>query len=378
MAVIDAAMSAFHVSAKLALTGEVLATVRVTKTDTVAMLCQLIAQATGEASALKVLLEGRLLDHHQDLASAGVHDDCSVDVVKDQRLILTASHDGAAKLWRPDGKCLRTFCGHANAVNAACFSRSGLYVATASLDRTAKLWTVQGTCEATLHGHTGSLVSVDFSPDDTLLVTASSSDNSGRIWDLERQECKLILEGYELNSAKFTPDGSKVLTACSWYDCALLWSVQTGSILQRFAPHDAAVLHSCVSHDMSTVATATWDGALMLWWAESGHLRRRLTGFGEKSKVHVAFSPDDRRVVSAGINHIAQIWTVHDESSDIPMTLRGHGNTVTSAEFSADGTWIVTGSYDGTAKIWDSITGNLLQTLKGHSDSVRSVCFSPW
>ena len=31
----------------------------------------------------------------------------------------------------------------------------------------------------------------------------------------------------------------KVLTACSWYDCALLWSVQTGSILQRFAPHDA-------------------------------------------------------------------------------------------------------------------------------------------
>lgn len=31
------------------------------------------------------------------------------------------------------------------------------------------------------------LRSVDFSPDDTLLVTASSSDNSGRIWDLERQ-----------------------------------------------------------------------------------------------------------------------------------------------------------------------------------------------
>ena len=49
--------------------------------------------------------KGRLLDHHQDLASAGVHDDCSVDVVKDQRLILTASHDGTAKLWRPDGKC---------------------------------------------------------------------------------------------------------------------------------------------------------------------------------------------------------------------------------------------------------------------------------
>lgn len=58
------------------------------------------------------------------------------------------------------------------------------------------------------------------------------------------------------------------------------------------------------------------------------------------------------------------------------MTLSGHGNTVTSAEFSGDGIWVVTGSYDGTAKIWDSVTGETLRTLKVHSDSVRSVCFS--
>ena len=55
----------------------------------------------------------------------------------------------------------------------------------------------------------------------------------------------------------------------------------------------------------------------------------------------------------------------------------GHGNTVTSAEFSGDGVWVVTGSYDGTARIWDAATGETLRTLKGHGDSVRSVCFSP-
>eukprot|EP00435_Cladocopium_sp_Y103_P036782 s3374_g9.t1 len=370
-----ASISPFQVSAKLALTGEVVATVRVTGTETVAMLCQLIARATGEASSLRLLLEGRLLEKHQNLASAGVKDDCSVEIVKDQRLVLTASHDGTAKIWRADdGKCLRTLSGHSNAVNAARFSCSGLYVATASLDQTAKLWMVStGNCEATLHGHRGSLVSVDFSPDDALLVTASSSDNSGRIWNLQSMECQMILEGYELNSARFTADGWKVLTACSWYDCALLWCVKTGNILQRFAPHDAAVLHSCVSHDASTVATATWDGALILWWAETGQLRRRLTGFGEKSKVYAAFSPDDQRVVSAGINHVAQIWSIEPAGAS-PMTLSGHGNTVTSAEFSADGVWVVTGSYDGTARIWDSVTGETLRTLKGHSDSVRKPC----
>eukprot|EP00438_Fugacium_kawagutii_P023808 Skav228155 [mRNA] locus=scaffold2683:512519:522858:- [translate_table: standard] len=149
------------------------------------------------------------------------------------------------------------------------------------------------------------------------------------------EECQCVLAGYELNSARFIPDGSKVLTACSWYDCALLWCAISASILQRFAPHDAvtrrqqrimAVLHSCVSHDSLTVATATWDGALILWWAETGRLRRRLTGFGEKSKVYAAFSPDDRRLVSAGINHVAQIYTVDGDSE--PMILSGHGNTV--------------------------------------------------
>eukprot|EP00913_Durusdinium_trenchii_P016058 g15092.t1 len=227
------------------------------------------------------------------------------------------------------------------------------------------LWVIEseqhswhGTCKATLFGHHGALVSVDFSPDDRLLVTASSSDNSGRIWCLETEECVSVLEGYELNSARFTADGLKILTACSWCDCALLWCVETGRVLQRFAPHDAAVLHSSMSHDMSTVATATWDGSLMLWWADSGQLRQKLTGFGEKSKVYVSFSPDDRKVVSAGIHHVAQIWETHGASQRraSSVTLSGHGNSVTSAEFSAEGAWVVTGSYDGTAKIWDSTT----------------------
>ncbi|CAK9084591.1 Uncharacterized WD repeat-containing protein sll0163 [Durusdinium trenchii] len=364
------------VFAKSALTGEALATVLVSGSDTVRLLCQQIAQACGEASTLQILLEGKVLEYHQDLLSAGLFDGCHVEVIKDRRLVLTASHDTTAKIWCSDGECLVTLRGHTGAVNAACFSHSGCWVATGSLDRSAKLWVIES---ATLFGHHGALVSVDFSPDDRLLVTASSSDNSGRIWCLETEECVSVLEGYELNSARFTADGLKILTACSWCDCALLWCVETGRVLQRFAPHDAAVLHSSMSHDMSTVATATWDGSLMLWWADSGQLRQKLTGFGEKSKVYVSFSPDDRKVVSAGIHHVAQIWETHGASQRraSSVTLSGHGNSVTSAEFSAEGAWVVTGSYDGTAKIWDSTTGEMLRTLKGHSDPLRSVCFSP-
>ena len=130
-----------------------------------------------------------------------------------------------------------------------------------------------------------------------------------------------------------------------------------------------AVLHSAMSVDMSTVATCSWDGALILWHAD-GRVLRELTRCGEKSKVHVAFDPKGERLVSAGINHVAQIWGTE------PVTLVGHGNSVACAEWSADGEHLVTGSYDATAKVWDA-AGRLLLTLQGHTEAVRAVAFAP-
>jgi WD40 repeat protein len=45
--------------------------------------------------------------------------------------------------------------------------------------------------------------------------------------------------------------------------------------------------------------------------------------------------------------------------------------------FSPDGRQVVSGSGDETVRLWDAITGALLQTLKGHSGGLSSVAFSP-
>lgn len=36
------------------------------------------------------------------------------------------------------------------------------------------------------------------------------------------------------------------------------------------------------------------------------------------------------------------------------MSLDGHSGNVTSLQYSAQGKWIVTGSEDGTVKVWDT------------------------
>ncbi|MCI0468112.1 MAG: hypothetical protein L0Y57_14120, partial [Beijerinckiaceae bacterium] len=51
---------------------------------------------------------------------------------------------------------------------------------------------------------------------------------------------------------------------------------------------------------------------------------------------------------------------------------------VAAAEFSPDGAWIVTGSWDNSAKIWDSKTGKAVRKLTdGHASFVNSAVFSP-
>jgi WD40 repeat protein/serine/threonine protein kinase len=58
------------------------------------------------------------------------------------------------------------------------------------------------------------------------------------------------------------------------------------------------------------------------------------------------------------------------------QTLVGHTGTVSSVAFSPDGQRILTGSEDGTAKVWDAVTGREVLALEEPKGLVLSVAFS--
>ena len=95
----------------------------------------------------------------------------------------------------------------------------------------------------------------------------------------------------------------------------------------------------------------------------------------DKSVNSASFSPDGQFIVTASYDNTAKIWNAQT-GKQVGETMK-HDNIVYSASFSPDGQFIVTASDDNTAKIWNAQTGKQVGETMKHDNSVYSASFSP-
>ena len=93
------------------------------------------------------------------------------------------------------------------------------------------------------------------------------------------------------------------------------------------------------------------------------------------SVFSVAFSPDGNTIVSGSHEGTLKLWDV--KSGREIRSFSGHSFDVWFVAFSPDGKTIVSGSGDDTLKLWDVISGREIRSFSGHSNNISSVAFSP-
>ncbi len=89
----------------------------------------------------------------------------------------------------------------------------------------------------------------------------------------------------------------------------------------------------------------------------------------------IAFSSDGKQMISGSDDGTVRLWdTVAAREQG---TLKGHAAAVLAAALSPDGKLAASGSADHSVRLWDVVQKRPLATLAGHQAAVAAVAFSP-
>jgi len=108
-------------------------------------------------------------------------------------------------------------------------------------------------------------------------------------------------------------------------------------------------------------------------------MRGTLEGHSNWVTAIATTNENPEMILSASRDKTVMVWklTREDGSYGYPQkALRGHGHFVQDVVISSDGQFALSGSWDGTLRLWDLNTGLTTRRFVGHDKDVLSVAFS--
>lgn len=312
----------------------------------------------------------------------------------DGTLMATSSHDGTVRLWDvPTRRQLRVIDPGAGHLGSLTFSRDGSRLLIACLDQTAKVIECADSASSEkLVGHSDLVLDACFSSDGKMLATCSR-DTTVKLWDVATgTEIRTIaVHSDYVRNVHFSRDGSKLLTT-SWDKTAKLINVGTGDVILSFDGHGDACWYALFNPDETRVLTASWDRTAKVWDTATG--RELFTAnFDLEKHSMVPVSPKDQTVQTSPI--LPMNWSPDGQrivlgsfadrpvilnalNGEIVFPLLGHSAFVVSALYSPKGDCVLTASFDGKIKIWETSTGKERVSIDGRQFVIPlGASFSP-
>jgi WD40 repeat protein len=282
------------------------------------------------------------------------------------------------------GKWLGRLDGHANAVKSLAFSPDGTAIATASGEDVFRLW--EPTTGRSRRTFAGSASAVAFTPDGRTLASAAGRENVG-LWDVatgtKTRSLEVKYAGLSNGRLAFTA-GRPPLLANERDGRVLFWDPVNGKLHPHSFESEPNPLLSpgglslpfALAPDGKTVAVDPKLGAVepfLLWDLTTGKEIRRTT-----VRAHpLAFSPDGRLLAAQAAGAVSLVVLVEARTGRQVRRIEVPGQYLSDVAFSPDGKMFATASFDGTVRLWETMSGLERRCFRGHEHHVLSVAFSP-
>ncbi|XP_069902385.1 WD repeat-containing protein 86 isoform X1 [Globicephala melas] len=225
--------------------------------------------------------------------------------------------------------------------------------------------------------HRGGINWLSLSPDGQRLLTGSE-DGTARLWSTADGQCCALLQGHE-SYVTFCQLEDEAAFTCS-ADCTIRkWDVLTGQCLQVFRGHTSIVNRILVANNQ--LFSSSYDRTARAWSVDKGQVAREFRGHRNCVLTLAYSAPQDlpgapctEEAVARGLlvtgstDGTAKVWQV--ASGCCHQTLRGHTGAVLCLVLATPGHTAFTGSTDATVRAWDILSGQQLRVFQEHQGSV--------
>jgi len=300
------------------------------------------------------------LERHTDAVSSvsfsSKHCNSSTQKKEDDVILVSVSNDGTIRLWQSNGRPLpdphQPSEKHSQKITSISTSCDGQIFASSSNDGTIKLWQRN---------------------DGTLLQTLPIQNRN------EKNN-----KPHQIHRVSFGYKGQRLAAAID-YKIIRFWTLKDRKY--RFLEEIISNLNDIsFSPTDEILASADSKGTVWLWDSRTYKKLGPLPGHKKSPVNNLSFSPNGKVLAAADKFGNIRLWNVNNRTL-LSIKEDAHQESVNSVAFNAHGTLLASASGDRTIKLWPIMEdederivlrqGKKPHILRGHTDSVLSVSFSP-
>lgn len=302
----------------------------------------------------------------------------------DGKYLLAGDEAGIVNRWDiNEQEVTMVYTGESAMVNVAKMSPDKKWLAVGDDDNVVRIWDLAlGRLINNLNmprERGEGVTSLDFSQSDQYLVFGSR-DSQVSLWNINEDQTTAVCDGSgDIISVSIGQSDRYIAFADDW-KASLVDLESEGSRIEAYQEGgDSYNMRADFNAITGVLVTGGYykDGnyKIEVWDSKTSQLKHTFFGAQSAPEGHseriraLKISSDGRYLVSGSDDRSARLWDLEDRSGPIHI-FDQHESWVISVDISLGGRYIVTGEENGLGRLWDSRTGEELAVLKGHNGPV--------